>query len=157
MMNININAKKHDEMVAHTKTITTDIERLAGYGFITDSSSPYATRPSFHPDRRNPASSILPWPQETPSVSLRRFPIHDDAHGAFMTRSCHTIGVSVNTPSPADLCIQSVMKRDATMGWHQLYSSVHSQVPLSVLVGQVEKQRIAEAGAIVKKRRHRPG
>jgi hypothetical protein len=36
MMNININAKKHDEMVAHTKTITTDIERLAGYGFITE-------------------------------------------------------------------------------------------------------------------------
>ena len=32
------------------------------------------------------------------------------------------------------------------MGWHQLCSSVQSQVPLSTLVGQVEKQCIAEAG-----------
>ena len=35
-MNININAKKQDEMVAHTKTITADIERLANHGFITE-------------------------------------------------------------------------------------------------------------------------
>src|SRR5260370_36522129 len=42
--------------------------------------------------------------------------------------------------------MQSVVKRDAAMGWHQLCSSVQSQVPLSALVGQVEKQRIAEAG-----------
>jgi hypothetical protein len=56
------------------------------------------------------------------------------------------LGVSANTPTPADLFMQSVVKRDAAMGWHQLCSSVRSQVPLSALVGQVEKQRIAEAG-----------
>ena len=56
------------------------------------------------------------------------------------------LGVSANTPTPADLFMQSVVKRDAAMGWHQLCSSVQSQVPLSALVGQVEKQRIAEAG-----------
>ncbi len=72
--------------------------------------------------------------------------IHDDAHDAFMARSCHNLGVSANTPTPADLFMQSVVKRDAAMGWHQLCSSVQSQVPLPALVGQVEKQRIAEAG-----------
>jgi hypothetical protein len=72
--------------------------------------------------------------------------IHDDAHCAFVARPRHNLGVSANTPTPADLFIQSVVKRDAAMGWHQLCSSVQSQVPLSALVGQVEKQRIAEAG-----------
>ena len=35
-MNININAKKHDEMAAHTETVTTDMERLVGYGFTSE-------------------------------------------------------------------------------------------------------------------------
>ena len=54
--------------------------------------------------------------------------------------------VPANTPTPADLFMQLVVKRDAAMGWHQLCSSVQSQVPLPALAGQVEKQRIAEAG-----------
>ncbi len=83
-----------------------------------------------------------------PSCILVALPIHDDAHGAFMTHPCHIIEVSANTPTLADLCLQSVVKRDAAMGWHQRCSSVQSQVPLplSALVGQGEKQRIAEAG-----------
>jgi hypothetical protein len=54
--------------------------------------------------------------------------------------------VPAKTPTPADLFMQSVVKRDAAMGWHQLCSSVQAQVPLAALAGQVEKQRIAEAG-----------
>jgi hypothetical protein len=57
--------------------------------------------------------------------------------------------VLADTPTPADLFMQSVVKRDAAMGWHQLCSFVQSQMPLSALVGQVEKQHIVEAGAIV--------
>ena len=56
--------------------------------------------------------------------------IHDDAYDAFMARSCHNLGVSSNTPTPADLFTQSVVKRDAAIGWHQICSSVQSQVPL---------------------------
>jgi hypothetical protein len=54
--------------------------------------------------------------------------------------------VPAKTPAPADLFMQSVVKRDAALGWHQLCSSVQAQVPLASLAGQVEKQRIAEAG-----------
>jgi len=54
--------------------------------------------------------------------------------------------VQATAATPADLFMQSVVKRDAAMGWHQLCSSVQSQVPLSALAGQVEKQRIVEAG-----------
>ena len=53
--------------------------------------------------------------------------------------------VPANTPTSADLFMQSVVKRDAALGWHQLCSSVQAQVPLPALVSQVEKQRIAEA------------
>jgi len=53
--------------------------------------------------------------------------------------------VPANTPTPADLFMQSVVKRDAALGWHQLCPSVQAQVPLPALVSQVEKQRIAEA------------
>jgi hypothetical protein len=41
--------------------------------------------------------------------------------------------------------MQSVVKRDAVMGWYRLCSSVQARVPLSALVGQMEKQRIAKA------------
>src|SRR5215469_15641825 len=51
-----------------------------------------------------------------------------------------------NTPTPADLFMQSVVKRDAVLGWHQLCSSVQAQVPLAALAGQVERQRRVEAG-----------
>jgi hypothetical protein len=54
--------------------------------------------------------------------------------------------VPAKTPTPADLFMQSVVKRDAALGWHQLCSSVQAQVPLAALAGQVERQRIAEAG-----------
>jgi hypothetical protein len=56
------------------------------------------------------------------------------------------LGVLADTPTLADLFMQSVVKRDAAMGWHQLCSSVQSEVPLAALVGQVEKQCIAELG-----------
>lgn len=54
--------------------------------------------------------------------------------------------VPANTPTPADLFMQSVVKRDAALGWHQLCSSVQAQVPLAALASQVEQQRRAEAG-----------
>jgi hypothetical protein len=52
----------------------------------------------------------------------------------------------VNTPTPADLFMQSVVKRDGALGWHQLCPALQAQEPLSVLIGQVEQQRIAESG-----------
>jgi hypothetical protein len=36
MMNIHMNTKKHSEMAAHKETITTDTERLVGYGFTSE-------------------------------------------------------------------------------------------------------------------------
>ena len=35
-MNIHMNTKKHSEMAAHRETITTDMERLVGYGFTSE-------------------------------------------------------------------------------------------------------------------------
>jgi hypothetical protein len=35
-MNIHMNTKKHSEMAAHMETITTDMERLVGYGFTSE-------------------------------------------------------------------------------------------------------------------------
>ena len=54
--------------------------------------------------------------------------------------------VRANTPTPADLFMQSVVRRDGALGWHQLCSPLQVQMPLSVLVSQVDKQRSAEAG-----------
>src|SRR5258706_4180740 len=85
-------------------------------------------------------------------------PCHESAttrarHGAFMRMPWRFhdaplsyLGVPANTPTPADLFMQSVVKRDAALGWHQLCSPVQAQVPLASLVDQVERQRIAEAG-----------
>ncbi len=54
--------------------------------------------------------------------------------------------VQSNAPAPADLFMQSVVKRDGALGWHQLCPALQAQEPLSVLTGQVEEQRIAESG-----------
>lgn len=48
-------------------------------------------------------------------------------------------------PSPADLFMQSVIKRDGALGWYQLCPSVQAQLPLLVLARQVEQQRVAES------------
>jgi hypothetical protein len=54
--------------------------------------------------------------------------------------------VQANTPAPADLFMQSVVKRDGALGWHQLCPAMQAQLPLSTLVSQVEGQRVAESG-----------
>ncbi|MFL5657505.1 MAG: hypothetical protein ACJ8CB_25400 [Ktedonobacteraceae bacterium] len=54
--------------------------------------------------------------------------------------------VQANTPAPADLFMQSVVKRDGTLGWHQLCPALQAQMPLPALASQVEEQRIAESG-----------
>jgi hypothetical protein len=54
--------------------------------------------------------------------------------------------VQANTPTPADLFMQSVVRRDGALGWHQLCSPLQAQMPLSTLVSQVNRQRSAEAG-----------
>lgn len=51
------------------------------------------------------------------------------------------LAVQANTPAPADLFRQSVVKRDGTLGWHQLCPSLQAQLPLSMLASQVEAQR----------------
>ena len=53
--------------------------------------------------------------------------------------------VQSTTPAPADLFMQSVVKRDGTLGWHQLCPALQAQEPLSVLASQAEEQRIAES------------
>ena len=49
-------------------------------------------------------------------------------------------------PAPADLFMQSVVKRDGNLGWHQLCPALQAQEPLAALTSQVEQQRIAESG-----------
>src|SRR5438105_13108202 len=55
------------------------------------------------------------------------------------------LAVQTNPPAPADLFMQSVVKRNGTLGWHQLCPALQAQMPLSALASQVEKQRIAES------------
>ena len=55
------------------------------------------------------------------------------------------LAVQANTPAPADLFMQSVVKRNGTLGWHQLCPALQAQMPLSALASQVEEQRIAES------------
>ncbi len=54
--------------------------------------------------------------------------------------------IQSNAPAPADLFMQSVVKRDGALGWHQLCPSVQAQLPLATLTRQVEEQRISESG-----------
>ena len=62
------------------------------------------------------------------------------------TRWAVQANTPANTPVPADLFIQSVVKLDGTLGWHQLCPSLQAQMPLSELTSQVETQRIAASG-----------
>jgi hypothetical protein len=55
------------------------------------------------------------------------------------------LAVHANTPTPADLFMQSVVKRDGNLGWHQLCPALQAQEPLSALASQVQQQRLAEA------------
>lgn len=52
-------------------------------------------------------------------------------------------GVSVHSVQgvPADLFIESVVKGDGSLGWHQLCPSVQSQLPLAELVQQANTLR----------------
>ena len=54
--------------------------------------------------------------------------------------------VQGKAPVPADLFMQSVVKRDGQLGWQQLCSPQQAQVPLSVLTSQLQQQRSAESG-----------
>src|SRR5260221_7236597 len=54
--------------------------------------------------------------------------------------------VQAKPPVPADLFMQSVVKRDGTLGWRQLCPAVQAQMPLTTLVSQVREQRNAESG-----------
>jgi hypothetical protein len=65
------------------------------------------------------------------------------ATSTFLLATAWTI--QVKTPTPADIFMQSVVKRDGSLGWHQLCSPVQAQLPLSTLASQVQKQRIAES------------
>ena len=53
--------------------------------------------------------------------------------------------VEQHAPAPADLFMQSVVRRDGALGWHQLCSALRAQMPLEELVAQVQKQRNAES------------
>jgi len=53
--------------------------------------------------------------------------------------------VQANAPTPADEFMQSVVKRDGALGWHQLCPALQAQETLSALASQVEQQRIAES------------
>src|SRR5260370_34949883 len=54
--------------------------------------------------------------------------------------------IQSNAPAPADLFMQSVVKRDGALGWHQLCPSEQAQLPLATLPRRVEEQRTSERG-----------
>src|SRR5579864_4532716 len=54
--------------------------------------------------------------------------------------------IQSNTPSPADLFMQSVVKRDGSLGWHQLCPSLQAEVPLALITDQAKTQHISESG-----------
>jgi hypothetical protein len=47
----------------------------------------------------------------------------------------------------ADLFMQSVVRRDGTLGWQQLCAPAQARLPLRVVQDQAAAQRLAEAGA----------
>src|SRR5207237_8760944 len=51
--------------------------------------------------------------------------------------------VLANTPTPADLFIQSAVKRDAARGGHHLCSSVGAQVAIAAFVSPVGMERVS--------------
>jgi hypothetical protein len=50
-------------------------------------------------------------------------------------------------PDPADLFMQSVVRRDATTGWQQLCPSARDRLPLRIVQDQAAAQRLAETGS----------
>jgi hypothetical protein len=62
------------------------------------------------------------------------------AHGVMFARTPAKISAA-SRPLPADLFIQSVVKDDGALGWHQLCPTVQTQLPLSALMQQAETQR----------------
>jgi hypothetical protein len=61
-------------------------------------------------------SALLAWPQRGPSA----------------------------VPTPADLFMQSVVRRDGALGWHQLCPEVQAQLPEGVLIRQATAQQAAD-------------
>ena len=53
--------------------------------------------------------------------------------------------VQSKAPVPADLLMQSVVKRDGQLGWQQLCPALQAQLPRSALTRQLEQQRNAES------------
>src|SRR3712207_776982 len=49
-------------------------------------------------------------------------------------------------PEPADVFMQSVVRRNGTLGWQQLCPRAQARLPLSVVQDQATAQRMAEAG-----------
>ncbi len=54
--------------------------------------------------------------------------------------------VQANTPVPADVFMQSVVKRDGTLGWHQLCPALQAEAPLALMTDQAKTQLISESG-----------
>ena len=54
--------------------------------------------------------------------------------------------VQANTPVPADVFMQSVVKRDGGLGWHQLCPALQAEVPLALMTNQAKTQLISESG-----------
>lgn len=49
-------------------------------------------------------------------------------------------------PTQADLFMQSVLRRDGALGWHQLCPDLQAQIPIDELQRQAAQQKSAEAG-----------
>jgi hypothetical protein len=47
-------------------------------------------------------------------------------------------------PTPADLFMQSVVKRDGQLGWRQLCPDLQAQIPQIVLIRQADAQRASD-------------
>jgi hypothetical protein len=53
--------------------------------------------------------------------------------------------VHATPPAPADVFMQSVVKRDGALGWHQLCPALQARLPLNQLAGQARTQLSAES------------
>jgi len=56
--------------------------------------------------------------------------------------------VQANTPVPADVFMQSVIKRDGGLGWHQLCPALQAEVLLARMTNQAKTQLISESGGV---------
>lgn len=62
-----------------------------------------------------------------------------------MQRGAASQTASTGPSVPGDLFMQSVMERDADLGWHQLCPALQAQLPLEMLRQQTAEQRATEA------------